>query len=76
MSKNASNKNDFNNFPNWKTYSQWIGKSILKKSGKHFKSGKKVGMIKSLVLHEHLNNVLAFKMDDESVVRCGICKLN
>jgi len=52
----------------------WIGKPIIKKSGKPFKSGLKTGTPKDITINEN-SGELGFLMDDGSVVNCDICKL-
>lgn len=51
-----------------------IGENIVKNSGKPFKSGKKVGLVMGVCIHDHTTN-LAFVMDDGSHVECGHCKI-
>jgi len=49
-----------------------IGKYVVKKSGKPFKSGKKMGQIKEIVQHP-ITGRSAFKLDDQSIVEQRIC---
>lgn len=51
-----------------------IGEQIVKRSGKPFKSGKKVGLAMNVCVHDHTTN-LAFLMDDGSQVECWRCEL-
>lgn len=56
-------------------YSSWVNSEIVKKSNKPFKSGLKVGIVKSMTINPH-NPELAFLMNDGSIVNCHQCKLN
>lgn len=53
-----------------------VGKKVVKKSGKPFKSGEKVATIKSTIKHPILlDNILAFTfVEDDSHVRTDCCK--
>ena len=62
------------NAENYAAYNAMLGLELVKKSGKPFKSGEKVGKAIKVVNHEHLANTLAFLMDDGSKVRCSYCK--
>lgn len=56
--------------------SEHIGKKVVKKSGKPFKSGEKVATIKGVIKHPILRgDILAFIFaEDDSYVRTGYCK--
>lgn len=56
----------------WQT---WVGKQIVKHSGKPFKSTFKVGVVKDIMVNPYSNKI-AFLMDDESLVDCHQCKLH
>jgi hypothetical protein len=51
-----------------------VGVPIVKRSGKPFKSGKKIGVPQSVCVHDHTPN-LAFLMDDGSQVECWRCEV-
>lgn len=51
-----------------------VGERIVKRSGKPFKSGKKVGVAMAICVHDHTTNP-AFLMDDGSQVECRRCKV-
>ena len=53
-------------------YSTWIGRKIMKLSGKPFKSGSKTGIPKSLEINPN-SEKLAFVLDDDSIVDCYSC---
>ncbi len=55
-------------------YNEWIGQEITKFSNKPFKSGKKIGVVKSLTINLNSDKI-AFIMNDDSVVDCFKCKL-
>lgn len=63
---------DLNNRNN---YSEWIGKSVVKKSGKPFKSGNKVNTVIDVVVNPNTNRVAFVFSDDYSVVDAHICVL-
>lgn len=52
----------------------WVNHEVIKHSGKPFKSGKKIGVVKELTTNPY-SNKKAFKMDDDSIVDCHQCKL-
>jgi len=61
-------------FINATQWDQWLGKQIIKHSGKPFKSRFKIGIPQEMTTNPN-SNKLAFKMDDGSVVDCHQCKL-
>jgi hypothetical protein len=56
-------------------YEEYIGKEISKRSGKPFKSGKKIGIPTSITTNAFEEDELAFNMDDGSIVSCKQCLL-
>lgn len=63
--------NKFEKQGEWNTY---VGKMIVKHSGKPFKSGEKEGTVISLTINPHTEKD-AFLMNDGSIVDCYQCKL-
>lgn len=52
-----------------------VGQKVIKRSGKPFKSGNKVGTVQCVSAHDH-TTYLAFRMvEDGSLVECFRCKL-
>jgi len=67
---------DVDNWPHeYIDYESWVGKEVIKKSGKPFKSSKKIGKVEELAVNLN-SSKQAFIMDDDSIVDCYICKLN
>ena len=58
-----------------KKWLSWVGKTICKKSGKPFKSGKINGVIKELTINPYSNKKGFLMEDDNSIVDCHQCKL-
>lgn len=62
-------------------YKSWIGKKVVKKSGKKFKSKSKVNTVREIGLHLILSQkkqkpVWAFAFEeDDSYVSCESCEL-
>jgi hypothetical protein len=56
----------------WET---WVNKEIVKSSGKPFKSGEKVGLVKELTTNPYSNKP-GFLMWDGSIVDCHRTELN
>jgi len=73
MKQPRRNQDDQANAENFSLYISWLDAPLVKKSGKPFKSGEKVGKAVDVVMHEHLYETLAFLMDDGSKVRCSYC---
>ena len=61
-------------FEHLKDWKNWIGKRIVKHSGKPFKSGKKIG-VPQLLVENPYSGKQGFKMNDESIVDCHQCIL-
>lgn len=55
-------------------YNLFIGKNVVKKSGKPFKSNEKVGMVVDITINPHTNKKV-FLMNDDSIVDCHVVKL-
>jgi hypothetical protein len=53
----------------------WIGKEVVKHSGKPFKSGEQIGSVVAFTTNPHSGKP-AFEMNDGSVVDCFQVKLN
>lgn len=57
-------------------YQEMIGKRVVKKSRKPFKSGHIINTIKGVTTNPYANNRAAFTFEeDESFVNCQLCKL-
>lgn len=55
-------------------YQQFIGRQVVKKSRRPFKSGNKVNTVKGIEQHPYLPGKLAFTfVEDTSFVSCEIC---
>lgn len=52
-----------------------LGKQIVKKSNRPFKSGDKVGTALSFTTNEHSGRIAFIMKEDDSVVDCFRCKL-
>ncbi len=61
-------------YKNETDWANWIGKKIIKRSKKPFKSGKQTGIPLALELNPNSNKI-GFKMDDSSIVDCHMCEL-
>ena len=51
----------------------WVNEEIIKKSGKPFKSGAKIGKVVEMTINPY-SDKLAFKMCDKSIVDCHQCE--
>lgn len=58
-----------------KVWASWLGKKINKKSKKPFKSSKREGVAKEIVINPHSDKFAFFMEDDKSIVDCHQCKL-
>jgi hypothetical protein len=67
-------KTKINKFETQRDWDTYIGKQIIKHSGKPFKSGKKIGIPLEITVNPN-SNKKAFLMDDGSVVDCSQTKL-
>lgn len=53
----------------------WVGRKVVKASGKPFKSGAKVATVTAVAVHDHTTH-LAFRFaEDASSVECFRCRL-
>lgn len=58
-------------------WSTWIGHSVVKRKGKPFKSGEKVGTVAQMTTNEPHTSQPAFLMaEDGSTVECFRCRLH
>ena len=58
--------------PNW---NKWIGKEVIKRSKKPFKSGKQIETVVELTINPH-SNKQAFRLNDTSIVDCYQLRLH
>jgi hypothetical protein len=56
-------------------YNDWVGKQIVKRSKKPFKSTLKIGTVKSLDINPNTNKQAFSFLEDDSLVDCQQCKL-
>lgn len=56
-------------------WANWLGKKIMKKSKKPFKSKKIVGISNEIVINPHSGKFAFFMEEDKSVVDCRQCML-
>ncbi len=57
------------------SYGLWVGQTVVKKSGKPFKSGQKTATVKSVTINPNCNKLAFDFYEDDSVVNCEICRL-
>ncbi len=56
-------------------WENWVGLQIIKRSGKPFKSGEKVGIVESVEINPN-SDKKAFRMkEDQTLVDCHQCQL-
>ena len=55
-------------------YNDLVGKEVSKKSGKPFKSGKKVNTVKGITIHKETNHSAFEFFEDDSQVECWRCE--
>lgn len=54
--------------------SSYIGKTIVKRSARPFKSGSKLAKVTGFSVHD-ITSKLCFVLEDQSIVECWRCKL-
>lgn len=64
-----------NKFAEAKNWNSWVKNKIVKRSGRPFKSGLKIGTAVELTTNPNTDKE-AFLMDDGSIVDCSQCKLS
>lgn len=56
-------------------WNRWIGHSVVKRSGKPFKSGNKVGTVTAIGSHQYTPHLAYTMAEDGSQVECFRCEL-
>ena len=63
-----------NKFEYQDEWDAWVGKKVIKFSGKPFKSGEIIETPTTMVINPH-SNKLGFGFPDETIVDCHQCRL-
>jgi len=58
------------------SYNSWIGQTVVKKSRKPFKSGKKKATVKGVTINPNCDKLAFEFFEDDSVVNCEICRIS
>lgn len=56
-------------------YKEWVGKTIMKKSAKPFKSGFKMNTVAGITINPNTSKLAFSFAEDQSVVDCDYCRL-
>lgn len=55
-------------------YKNWVGKRVVKKSKKPFKSGHRIATVKEVTINPFSDKIAFSFLEDDSVVNCELCR--
>ena len=68
-------KNKVDKFSDAQNWDNYVGKQIVKRSGKPFKSGNKVGVVENMSINPNTGRKAFLMRDDQTLVDCHQCQL-